>query len=170
HPRRARRPVTHIDVSVYVIVDPEHCGEHDPLDVVQAAVENGATMVQLRAKALDSESFESLAAETITITQAAGVPLIINDDVHVALAVEAEGLHVGPHDLPVFNARQFMGPGAIIGASAPNLEVASRAIEQTADYLGVGAVFDARAVKSDASAPRGLEWIAEMSAASTIPV
>ena len=108
---------------------------------VEAALQGGVTCVQLREKQLDRESFIHLGRTIGCLCQRYGVPLIINDDLEVALACGADGVHVGQDDLPVEEVRRRVGDKLIVGVSAHNPEEARRAYEGGADYLGAGAVF-----------------------------
>lgn len=108
---------------------------------VEAALQGGVTCVQLREKQLDRESFIQLGRSIGCLCQRYGVPLIINDDLEVALACGADGVHVGQDDLPVEEVRRRVGDRMIVGVSAHNPEEARRAYEGGADYLGAGAVF-----------------------------
>jgi len=102
--------------------------------------------------------------------RAAGGLLIVNDRLDVALAADADGLHVGPDDLPVAMARRLLRPGMVLGASAGTVEEAVAAERDGADYLGVGAVFEARGSKADAGAPVGPERVRAIRAAVQIPI
>lgn len=108
---------------------------------VEAALQGGVTCVQLREKQLDRESFIHLGRSIGCLCQRYGVPLIINDDLEVALACGADGVHVGQDDLSVEEVRRRVGDKMIVGVSAHNPEEARRAYEGGADYLGAGAVF-----------------------------
>lgn len=108
---------------------------------VEAALQGGATCVQLREKQLDREQFIRLGQSMCDLCRRYGVPLIINDDLEVALACGADGVHVGQDDLPVAEVRRRVGDRMIVGVSVHNPEEARRAYEGGADYLGAGAVF-----------------------------
>ena len=108
---------------------------------VEAALQGGVTCVQLREKQLDREEFIHLGRRMAELCRRYGVPLLINDDLEVALACGADGVHVGQDDLPVEEVRRRVGDKLIVGVSAHNPEEARRAYEGGADYLGVGAVF-----------------------------
>ena len=108
---------------------------------VEAALQGGVTCVQLREKTLNREAFIHLGRSIGCLCQRYGVPLIINDDLDVALACGADGVHVGQDDLPVEEVRRRVGGKMIVGVSAHNPEEARRAYEGGADYLGAGAVF-----------------------------
>ena len=104
------------------------------------------------------------------MTRAAGALLIINDRLDIALAAEADGLHVGPDDLAVGVAQRLLRPGMILGASAGTVAEAVAAEQDGADYLGVGAVYEARGSKADAGAPVGPERVRQVRAAVGLPI
>jgi len=116
---------------------------------VEKALKGGATFVQLREKTLDMESFIKEAREIKVLCEKYHVPFVINDNVEVALAVDADGVHVGQGDMEASDARKKLGAGKLIGVTARTVEQAVAAEEQGADYLGVGAVF-ATSTKGDA--------------------
>lgn len=118
---------------------------------VAEAIRGGVTLVQLREKALDEEAFYKEAVRIKEICDSRGIPLIINDNVGLCRRIGASGVHVGLSDMGVREARRLLGPGAIIGATAHNLEEAVTAWQAGADYLGIGAAFGS-ATKTDASA------------------
>ena len=135
---------------------------------VEEAVLGGATMVQLREKELDEEGFAGLARRVKRVTDARGVPLIINDSLEVALASGADGLHIGQDDGDVRQVRTRLGTGRILGVSAQTVAQAADAEASGADYLGVGSVFPT-STKRDA-ADVSLRTLSEICAAVRIPV
>ncbi len=130
-----------IDYSLYLVTDRRWLGERTLWEAVEEAIRGGVTVVQLREKEISSREYLELALKVKAVTDRYGVPLIINDRIDIALAADADGLHVGPEDLPVPIARKLLGEGKIIGASAATLAEARLCRDQGADYLGVGAVF-----------------------------
>lgn len=116
---------------------------------VEKALRGGATFVQLREKSLDMESFVAEARQIKILCEKYHVPFVINDNVDVALAVDADGVHVGQGDMAASDARKKLGTGKLIGVTARTVEQAVTAWKQGADYLGVGAVF-ATSTKGDA--------------------
>jgi thiamine-phosphate pyrophosphorylase len=130
-----------IDTTLYFITDSTSVPEERFLPTVEAACKGGATLIQLREKNKSTREYMDLALATHEITKRYGVPLIIDDRVDVALAIDAEGVHVGQTDMPVKIARQLMGPGKIVGATTKTVPQALEAYEQGADYLGVGAIY-----------------------------
>ena len=139
------------DFLLYAVTDRSWLGSQTLCDQVEQALLGGATCVQLREKQLDETAFLEEARALRRLCRAYHVPLIINDSVDIALAVDADGVHVGQDDLEAGAARQKLGPHKILGVSAHSVEQARRAQAQGADYLGVGAVFPT-ATKADAGA------------------
>lgn len=158
-----------VDLSVYVISDRAAGRGRAHEELTEAAIAGGATIVQLREKVLTTRQFVEVAERAREIARRAGVPLIINDRVDVALAVDADGVHVGPDDLPVALARRLLGPHKIVGASVGTIEEAVAAERDGADYLGVGSVF-ATASKADAGEPIGIAGLREIARAVHLPV
>lgn len=126
---------------LYAVTDRSHLGEKSLDTAVEEALEGGVTFLQLREKNLSDEEILAQARALLPLCRSHGVPLIINDSVDIALAVGADGVHVGQEDLEAGMARQKLGPDKILGVSAHNVEEALRAEAQGADYLGVGAMF-----------------------------
>ena len=129
------------DPSLYFITDSTNYSEEEFLHRVEQALMGGATLVQLREKEKSTREYIELAEKVHAITKRYNVPLIIDDRVDVALAIDAEGVHVGASDMPVATARRLMGADKIVGATAKTVPWAMEAYEQGADYLGVGAIF-----------------------------
>ena len=116
---------------------------------VEEAVKSGVTMVQLREKNMDFEEFTALAKEVKKVTDKYKVPFVINDNVAVALACDADGVHVGQSDMCAFDVRAKIGPEKILGVSARTTDQAMLAAKMGADYVGIGAVFST-GTKNDA--------------------
>lgn len=129
------------DSSLYFITDSTIYDEEEFLIRVEQALRGGVTLLQLREKNRTTREYIELAEKVHTISKKYGVPLIIDDRVDVALAVDAEGVHVGASDMPVATARKLMGEDKIVGATAKTVPWAIEAYEQGADYLGVGAIY-----------------------------
>ena len=130
-----------IDSTLYFITDSTSVPEDRFLPVVEAACKGGATIIQLREKDKSTREYMELASATHRITARYGIPLIIDDRVDVALAIGAEGVHVGQSDMPVHMARKLMGSDKIVGVTAKTVPQALEAYEQGADYLGCGAIY-----------------------------
>ena len=155
-------------MRLYAVTDRAWVGRQTLPEQVEAALKGGATCVQLREKELDGTALLEEARTLAALCRRYGVPLIINDNVEVALASGADGVHVGQDDLTVEQVRRLAGDRLIVGVSAHSVEQALAAQAGGADYLGVGAVF-ATATKSDAHVlPR--ETLAEICRAVDIPV
>ena len=130
-----------LNTSLYFITDSNGFTEEEFLRRTESALRGGVTLLQLREKDKTTREYIALAEKVHAITKRYDVPLIIDDRVDVALAVDAEGVHVGQSDMPVSIARKLMGEGKIIGATAKTVPQALEALEQGADYLGVGAIY-----------------------------
>jgi thiamine-phosphate pyrophosphorylase len=132
-------------------------------EAVEAAIDGGVTMVQLREKDLSSREFYEIAVTLREITKRRNVPLVINDRLDIALAAGADGLHIGQSDLPLKAVRSVAGDCLFIGVSAGTVEEARRAEAEGADYLGVGAVFPtgSKADAGEAIGPEGLQAICD---------
>ena len=126
---------------LYAVTDRAWVGRQTLLEQIEDALTGGATLIQLREKDLDSAAFLREAIQAREICHRHGVPLIINDNVDVALQAGADGVHVGIEDAPVAEIRRRVGSDFIIGATAKTVEQAQLAQQSGADYLGVGAVF-----------------------------
>lgn len=129
------------DPSLYFISDSTGYSEEEFLARTEAALQGGVTLMQLREKDKTTREYLTLARKVHDLTRRYGVPLIIDDRLDIAMAVDAEGVHLGQSDLPVDLARNLFGPDKIIGATAKTVEQALEAHSQGADYLGVGAIF-----------------------------
>lgn len=129
------------DSSLYFITDSTNYTEEEFLFRVEQALKGGATLLQLREKEKSTREYIELAEKVHKIAKRYNVPLIIDDRVDVALAIGAEGVHVGASDMPVATARKLMGDDKIVGATAKTVPWAKEAYEQGADYLGVGAIY-----------------------------
>lgn len=140
-----------LDFSLYLVTDRGLMSTQTLTEAVEQAILGGCTMVQLREKESSSLEFYEQAQEVKQITDRYGVPLIINDRVDIALAVEAAGIHIGQSDLPVPDVRRLIGIEMLLGVSVSSSEEAGKAMEDGADYLGVGAMFPT-GTKTDANA------------------
>lgn len=130
-----------IDYTLYLCTDRRLMTTETIEESVELAVKGGVSVVQLREKECTSREFYHMAKAVKTITDAYEVPLIINDRIDIALAVEADGVHLGQQDVPVSVARDLLGADKIVGATANTVELAVQAWRDGADYLGVGDIF-----------------------------
>lgn len=130
-----------LDTRLYFITDSTGYSEKEFLYRVEQALSGGATIIQLREKEKTTREYIELAEKVHRITKKYNVPLVIDDRVDVALAVDAEGVHIGISDMPIYIARKLVGNNKIIGATAKTVPQAKEACLQGADYLGVGAIY-----------------------------
>jgi thiamine-phosphate pyrophosphorylase len=158
-----------IDYSLYLVTDRELARGRTTVDIVAAAVRGGVTCVQLREKKCSTLDFIEQALALKTVLESARVPLIINDRVDVALAVEADGVHLGQTDMPLTHAKRIVGESMIIGISAESLEDAIEAEKNGADYLGVSPIY-ATPTKTDTAPPLGLEGLQAIRNSVRIPL
>ena len=149
------------DLSLYLVTDNGLCAERGLAETVTAAIAGGVTMIQYRAKDRDLQSALREAARLADLAKQAGVPLIINDRLDIALAVDAEGLHVGQSDMPPDIARRLLGADKILGISVSRSAEIDMIDPAVVDYVGVGPIFPT-ASKSDAATPLGLEKFAQL--------
>ncbi|KAL9106256.1 MAG: hypothetical protein Q9227_008724 [Pyrenula ochraceoflavens] len=159
----ARKPPMKLDL--YLVTDSTQAilGDGDLFSIVENAIKGGVTIVQYRDKHSDTGVLIKTAERLHAVTQSHNVPLIINDRVDVALAIGAEGVHLGQDDMPIGTARRILGKKSIIGVSANNIEEAQEAVKSGADYLGLGAVY-ATPTKSDTKSilgPYGIQAVLE---------
>lgn len=148
----------HLDYTLYLVTDRSWLKSGDLFGAVEEALQGGVSLVQLREKEVSSRDFYYMALRMKELVASYNVPLIINDRLDIALAVDASGLHIGQKDLPIEVAREIMGPGKIIGYSVSNVEQAVFGEKHGADYLGAGPVFNT-ASKSDAGKPIGVDGL-----------
>ena len=159
-----------IDLSLYLVLDPDLCG--GPAGMVHTAIQaakNGATVVQLRAPNWKKRQWLATAFALKAALAPYGVPLIINDHIDVALAVDAEGVHVGQGDLPALETRRLIGPDKILGLSVGSAEEMATVPAAGVDYLGIGPVYPT-GTKADAGEATGVALFAELVAATALPV
>lgn len=156
------------DYQLYLVTD-RNCLQQQTLEqAVEQAILGGVTLVQLREKAIASKEFYERALRIKAICHHYNVPLLINDRVDIALAVEADGVHIGQSDLPCGVVRQILGKDKIIGVSARTAQQAIQAQADGADYLGVGAMF-ATSTKQDAQTVT-IASLTQIRQAVTLPI
>lgn len=129
------------DTSLYFITDSTGFSETEFLQRIEAALQGGVSFMQIREKERTTREYLTLAKKVHALTLQYGVPLIVDDRLDVAMAVDTEGVHLGQSDMPVATARKIWGQEKIIGATAKTVEQAQEAYNQGADYLGVGAMY-----------------------------
>jgi len=155
---------------LYVVTDEKVSRGRSHFQVAEAAILGGADVLQLRDKEASSGRLYRVAVQLRKLTRDAKIPFIVNDRLDIALAVDADGVHVGRSDLPASVVRELMGPARILGVSVVTVEEALLAEKDGADYLGVGPVFEARGTKPDAGVPLGLERIAQIRRLCRLPI
>jgi thiamine-phosphate pyrophosphorylase len=156
-------------LALHVLTDREWSRARDMLSVAAAALDGGATVIQLRDKSASTRLLIEEGLALRSLTRERGALLIVNDRVDVALAVEADGAHVGQDDMPADLARRLLGPKHILGVSAANIEEADEAVAGGADYLGVGPIFPSPG-KVDAGPATGVHLLTELAKRYTIPL
>ena len=137
-----------IDLSLYLVTDNSD-DEEKFLKTIEEGIKGGVTVVQIREKTAETLDFYNLALKVKQITSKYNIPLIINDRVDVALAIDADGVHVGQSDMPCDITRRLIGEDKILGVSAATIEEAKKAQKDGADYIGTGAIFPTK-TKDDA--------------------
>lgn len=160
-----------LDLSLYLVTDTALCGLAGVAATVATAVGAGVTAVQLRDPGADGERLVELGREVMGVLRGTGVPLFVNDRVDLVTAIGADGAHIGQGDLDPVEARELLGPDAVLGLSVQtptHLAVARGYSDDTLDYLGVGPVWP-QTTKPDAAAPGGLDRMRTIVAASPWP-
>ena len=156
------------DLLLYAVTDRHWLNGRTLTEVVKESLDGGATFIQLREKTLDEASFLDEARQIKKLCEEYKVPFVINDNVEIAMAIDADGVHVGQSDMEAGNVREKLGPDKIIGVSAQTVEQAVLAEKRGADYLGVGAVFPTGS--KDDALEVSHETLKEICEAVSIPV
>lgn len=155
---------------LHVLTDREWSRGRDTLTVAKAALDGGATVIQMRDKKASTRTLVEEGQALRALTRKRGILLIVNDRIDVALAIEADGAHIGQDDdMPIALARKLLGPKYILGVSAGNLEEARAAVTGGADYLGVGPIY-ATKTKANAGEPIGLSLLTELASRYSTPL
>ena len=158
-----------LDYRVYLVLDPDLSAAFGIIETALAAAQAGAGLIQLRAPNWKKRACFECAVSLKNALKPYGIPLIIDDHVDVALAAQADGVHVGQKDLPVEAVRQLVGPDMILGLSINNLMQLQAMNSDLVDYIGVGPVY-ATSTKKDAAAPIGIEGLSAIARQSPVPV
>ncbi len=158
------------DWRLYAITDEVISGGKTHLEIAKAAIAGGADVIQLRDKKASSRELFEIACSLRELTHRAEVTFIVNDRLDIAIASEADGVHLGQDDLSAKVARGLLSPGMLLGVSAGSTDDAVQAARAGADYIGVGPVFEARGTKSDAGEPLRLELIRQVRDICNIPI
>ena len=166
HPAMSRRA---LPSPLYAIFDPGQSKGRPAIRILADLLNGGAKLLQLRAKEMTSNEFYRLAIEARELTRQAGCLLIINDRVDIAMASQADGVHLGQEDLPLETARRLMGRTRLIGISTHDLRQAQDAAGAGADYIGFGPIFGTSTKETDYS-PRGTAMLKEIRKAVKIPI
>ena len=155
-------------LRLYLVTDPELCSQHGLLETVRDAVRGGVTAVQLRDKTATTSALVKMGRDIATGLADTGVPLIVNDNVEAAIAIGADGLHVGQGDMKVDEARRLIGPDMLLGLSCETVEDARMTDPAIVNYIGVSPVF-ATPTKTDHSLAVGIEGLRAIAAATPVP-
>ncbi len=156
--------------GVYLVTDAALSEGRSTPEIVEAAIEGGVDIVQLREKDRSANDRYRLGLELRERTEAAEVPLIVNDRIDIAEAIDADGVHLGDDDLPISVARELLGPNAILGRSVSTPEAAREAERAGADYLGVGSVYGTTSKETDSEQSEiGLDRVRAIREATTLP-
>ena len=156
------------DLSLYLVLDPALCAGLGMIETTRAAMAGGITMVQLRDKDATTARMIETGRALMQVLTGTGVSLIVNDDVEAAVAIGAEGVHLGQGDMDARAARALIGPDMILGLSAETEELAAAIDPSLVDYAGIGPVF-ATTTKPDHKPPIGIDGLARLTAACRVP-
>ena len=156
------------DYTLYLVTDRQLMSCDSLTEAVEQAILGGCTMIQLREKELPSLEFYNQAVAVKQVTERYHIPLIINDRIDIAMAVQATGVHIGQHDLPAAAVRKVIGENMLLGVSASSIAEAIQAQQDGADYLGVGAMFPT-GTKTDADSV-SMEELQKIRTAVSLPI
>lgn len=156
------------DYTLYLVTDRQLMSCDSLTEAVEQAILGGCTMIQLREKELPSLEFYNQAVAVKQVTERYHIPLIINDRIDIAMAVQAAGVHIGQHDLPAATVRKVIGENMLLGVSASSIAEAIQAQQDGADYLGVGAMFPT-GTKTDAESV-SMEELQKIRTAVSLPI
>lgn len=157
-----------IDYSLYLVTDRRFLKDRTLKSAVEDSIKGGVTIVQVREKDVTTREFYKVALEVKEITDKYNVPLIINDRIDIAQAIDADGVHLGQDDMPIKLARKILGKNKIIGISVGNVDEAKEAEKDGADYVGIGAIFFTGS-KKDIDTPIGTSGLKEVVESVNIP-
>ncbi|MBS4538600.1 thiamine phosphate synthase [Clostridium sp. D2Q-11] len=157
-----------IDYNLYLVIGESFLNNITLEHAVEQAILGGVSIIQLREKECNTIEYYKKAQMIKKVTEKDNIPLIINDRVDIALAIDADGVHLGQNDLPIKEARKLLGKSKIIGATVRSVEQAIKAIEEGADYLGIGATYPTKS-KTDVSKVLGIKGVKEIASLVDIP-
>ena len=163
------RYMNDLNLGVYLVTGQEYSKGRSTLDIVTRAIAGGIGTVQLREKGMSTRELVELGRQVRSITREKGIIFLVNDRVDVALAVEADGVHLGQDDMPLIDARRILGEQAVIGLSVDTPEEAAAAAEEGASYVGLGPVFKT-GTKSDTGPVVGPQGVEVVSSRINIPL
>jgi len=155
--------------GVYLVTDTNIQDSYSHLEIAELAIAGGVDVIQFRDKKMAANEAYKIANTIAQLCKKANIPFIVNDRVDLALAVDADGVHLGQNDLPLKEARQLMGSNKIVGGTASTLEEAKQVQQNGADYLGFGHIYETKTKKKD-YAPRGVQMLREVCRNLDIPV
>lgn len=157
-----------VDYSLYLVTDRRFIGEKPLKKAVEEAIIGGVTLVQIREKSASTREFYNVALEVKQVTDHYNVPIIINDRIDIAQAIDADGVHLGQSDMPLSIARKILGDKKIIGISTGTIEEALEAESGGADYIGIGTIFNT-GTKKDTDNPLGVSGLKKVYDSVNIP-
>ena len=151
-----------VDYALMYVTDDSIRDDNSFFAILKAALKGGATIIQLREKTLDTLAFYKRALRCKELCNTYGIPLIINDRLDIALAIDADGVHIGQTDMPYDVARRLLGNSKIIGLSVSNKEQAEQRDAQAADYIGISPIFSTNTKTTDLAQPLGISGLKEI--------
>jgi thiamine-phosphate pyrophosphorylase len=160
--------MTQVDLSLYLVLDPDLCAYRGMVETARAAVAGGATVVQLRDKHADTARMIETGLALKAVLAGTGALVVINDDVEAAIAIGADGLHIGQDDMDAYAARQRIGPEMILGLSVETQALAASVDSELVNYAGVGPVFQTP-TKPDHKQPIGFAGLARLVEVCPVP-
>ncbi|WP_291728419.1 thiamine phosphate synthase [Bernardetia sp.] len=159
-----------VDYSLMYVTDDRITNDSLFFQILEDSLRGGASIIQLREKNLDTKSFFYRALKTKSLCEKYGVPCIVNDRIDIALAINAEGVHVGQKDMPVSVARKLLGKDKIIGLSVSNICQATQANDLEIDYIGISPIFGTTTKTKDLDEPLGIEGLKKIKQISSKPI
>lgn len=145
-----------VDYALMFVTDDSIRDDNSFFAILEAALKGGATIIQLREKSCDTATFYKRAIRCKKLCDTFKIPLIINDRLDIALAIDADGVHIGQTDMPYSAARKLMGDNKIIGLSVSNIEQVVQTNAQSADYIGISPIFSTNTKTNDLAQPLGI--------------
>tara|TARA_R110002033_G_scaffold1117_21_gene10726 strand:- start:9098 stop:9739 length:642 start_codon:yes stop_codon:yes gene_type:complete len=151
-----------VDYALMYVTDDSIKDDNSFFHILEASLKGGATIIQLREKTCDTQTFYQRAVRCKEICEKYNVPLLINDRLDIALAIDADGVHIGQTDMPYAVARRLLGNSKIIGLSVSNKEQAEQPNAQAADYIGISPIFSTNTKTTDLAKPLGIAGLKEI--------